>query len=1140
MRKHFLLVFLLAILPLAGWATKPVGTAPTAATSLVYNGSAQALLSAPAQFPAGYETGSGQILYIALEGTGTPLKSNSGWSTEIPTATDAKTYHVWYYITNDGTSNFNEDGDIKQVGTGVTIGKKPIAASDFTLPKAISGLVFTNADQDIFEPATWTGETLGKFQYRLRQGSLSNPSSLGGWSSVGDAIPQGFNAVSYQVEVSVTDVDPNYQWTLTNQRASNSMARATWVEGENYTAPTQKADAIFNNTNQNYLTAGTNTLGATMQYATTTGYWATWRPTVDHNDFRTTNVQQNPITRYYRIQGGNGYNWNSLNATAIQANILPADAPAATGGTLATSPLEYTGANQQLVLTGYTASILGSGTATVRYYVNGTQIGTNIANVTGKEFGDYEISYDYVYSGNAVRNYKQVEEPKPVLGTVTIDKKLLTIAGVGFTKDYDEIALEATPENAVLFVDGIGWLAADDNDAKKAEILAKLLTVKSGLPQVNVGSYSVEIESKEDPSVSYKIEPLFHKTVDLNITKVANTWVNDVTIASTWAYGSTPDVPSCDPAFKTKETGDPAEITYKYYTDAACTTEFTDPIDETMPVGTYYVKAFVEGCNNFFELESVTPASFEITATDPAWTKAVAIEGWEYTKYDATANAPTAEVDDDAEITYKYFSDAGCTTEITTDPATWTIGTYWVKAYAAATANHNAVENGPAEFKVTPTTLPELALTFTAVDYTGENQQPTVAEVQALITEVEATEYDVTFTDADDNVVADFTDAGTYYVVITGAANYAKLDAEGNINFQKKEFVINKVDPVITAPIANKLTYTAEKQILASEAFSADGTFEYSLTGEDGSYTADVPTGINAADYMVYTKFTPDGNHNEATVEPVPVTILPAQLKITLTNTLEKDWDGLPFGADQVEETYVIDGLLGNDVYDIPFTLALPVTEENNFIDAKVYELKKLELTWKDEEVKNYKYAFMTVGSVTINKADIQAEDYEAPYAKDELVFNGEEQEIVTAGEMINEYGTILFAQGETAPAEDSADWTEDVPAQINAGEYPVWYMIKGDDNHNNVAAAQLTGKIAPKPWTAVLAFEDLEDIYNGKDFMPADLSIKDGEVALVEGEDKDYTLTIKNGEEEVTEIINAGTYVFTYTGVGNYEGSET
>ena len=96
MRKHFLLVFLLGLLPLAGWATKPVGTAPTAATSLVYNGSAQELLSAPAQFPAGYETGSGQILYIALEGTGTPLKSNSGWSTAIPTATDAKTYHVWY------------------------------------------------------------------------------------------------------------------------------------------------------------------------------------------------------------------------------------------------------------------------------------------------------------------------------------------------------------------------------------------------------------------------------------------------------------------------------------------------------------------------------------------------------------------------------------------------------------------------------------------------------------------------------------------------------------------------------------------------------------------------------------------------------------------------------------------------------------------------------------------------------------------------------------------------------------------------------------------------------------------------------------------------------------------------------------
>ena len=647
MRKHFLLVFLLGLLPLAGWATKPVGTAPTAATDLVYNGSAQALLSAPAEFPAGYETGSGQILYIALEGTGTPLKSNSGWSTAIPTATDAKTYHVWYYITNDGTSNFDEDGNIQQVGTGVTIDKKPIATSDFTLPTAITGLEFTNADQDIFNAAEWTGEALGKFQYRLRQGTLGNPSSLGSWSSYDYALPKGFNAVSYQIEVIVTDLDPNYKWTLTNQRASNSMARATWVEGENYTAPTQKADAIFNNTNQNFLTAGANTLGATMQYSTSTSFWATWRNTVDHNDFRATDVAQTPVTRYYRIQGGNGYNWNSLSATAIQANILPADAPDATGGALA-GTLPYTGADQQLVTTGYNVTLL-KGSALVHYYVNGADKGTAVAGVTAKDQGEYEITYTLDYNNAQTRrNYKPVD-PAKSLGTVKIDKRVLVAAAVGYSKEFDDQPF--TADERAKLVDATGWLGTE-TDAQKAEILAALIKVNSGLPQTNVGTYKVELQSQDDDNYSYKIDPLFHATADLNITKIKNSWVSKVSIASTWAYGSTPDVPTATPALLKKENGEDAAITYKYYTDAACTAEYTGDIDETMPVGTYYVLATVEGCNNFFELETevADAATFEITATDPAWTKPVAIEGWEYTKYDATANAPTAEVDDDATI----------------------------------------------------------------------------------------------------------------------------------------------------------------------------------------------------------------------------------------------------------------------------------------------------------------------------------------------------------------------------------------------------------------------------------------------------------------------------------------------------------
>ncbi|MBO6030049.1 MAG: hypothetical protein J6Q22_01100, partial [Prevotella sp.] len=1110
MRKNFLLVFLLGLLPLAMWAapTVPKTAAVRAGTpegTLTYNKVEQALLASELVLPDDYDTSVGEVFYLALTTDGTPTSGSPKWSTSIPKEKDAGKYRVWYKITSDGTVEYGES--IAKIGDVTINPKNAEAGTDFTAPTAVTGLTYDGTAKALLNVEKPAG---GHFVYQVRQRNLQNSGWVAGWpSSWQTELPEGTNGTGYQVRYRYVNDDGNYNtWGTSNYVTIPASGNITIAKVDpTFTTLPEANELEYTGSAQTLLKTAAVADYGDVQYRITDAPLlggGTWGP----GDFAS--IPQRTAAGEYTIQyrvspGGTtspGYNWNTTAWQTITVTIANAEPTITTTGELV-DDLVYTSAAQPLLKTPVAVN-----TGNIRYYINKDGAGdgaaiTNPAQVTGLAAGEYEVSYDVDVTGLSLLNYK--DAGKKSLGTVKIEQAKLTIANVGYTKDFDNTAFEATTENVIKFVDGIGWVGTEgDDDALKAEVLGKLIKHVSGLPQTNVGPYKVLLESQDDPTVNYTVDPLFHAEADLNILKIDNTWKNDVSIAATWPYGSVPATPTAEPNLTKKENGEDAEITYKYYTDAACTTEFTGAIDETMPVGIYYVKAFVEGCNNFFELESVTPASFEITATDPAWTKAVAIEGWEYTKYDATANAPTAEVDDDATITYKYFSDAGCTTEITTDPSTWTIGTYWVKAYAAATANHNAVENGPAEFNVTPTTLPELALTFTAVDYNAKNQQPTIAEVEALITEVDASEYDVTFTDADDNIVSDFTHAGTYYVVITGSGNYAKLDAEGNVNFQKKEFVINTVDPEITAPIANKLTYTAEDQILASEAVSADGTFEYSLTGEDGSWTTDVPAGFDAGDYMVYTKFTPDGDHNEAEVEAVPVTILPAQVKITLTNTLEKDWDGEEFTGSEVAETYVIDGLLGDDVYEIPFTLALPVTEENNFIDAKEYELKKLNLTWKDENVQNYKVAYVTVGSVTINKADIETADFEAPVAKDDLVFNGEEQEIVTAGEVITKYkdapiGTILFAQGETAPAEDSADWTEDVPAQINAGEYPVWYMIKGDDNHNNVAAAQLTGKIAPKHWIAVLEFEDLEDIYIGKDFMPADLSIKDGEVALVE-----------------------------------------
>ncbi len=68
-----------------------VTKAPTAKT-LTYNGSAQALVEAGEAF-------GGKMNYVI--GTDEATAPTTGWSTSIPTRTDAGTYYVWYKVVGD-------------------------------------------------------------------------------------------------------------------------------------------------------------------------------------------------------------------------------------------------------------------------------------------------------------------------------------------------------------------------------------------------------------------------------------------------------------------------------------------------------------------------------------------------------------------------------------------------------------------------------------------------------------------------------------------------------------------------------------------------------------------------------------------------------------------------------------------------------------------------------------------------------------------------------------------------------------------------------------------------------------------------------------------------------------------------------
>ena len=87
-------------------------------------------------------------------------------------------------------------------------------------------------------------------------------------------------------------------------------------------------------------------------------------------------------------------------------------------------------------------------------------------------------------------------------------------------------------------------------------------------------------------------------------------------------------------------------------------------------------------------------------------------------------------------------------------------------------------------------------------------------------------------------------------------------------------------------------------------------------------------------------------------------------------------------------------------------------------------------------EATTYTYTYVAKEASVVTKA---------PEAKT-LTYNGQAQELVTAGTASG--GTMQYAIGTKDAA--TQPYTTSIPAKTNAGTYYVWYMVKGDSNHND------------------------------------------------------------------------------------------
>lgn len=157
-----------------------------------------------------------------------------------------------------------------------------------------------------------------------------------------------------------------------------------------------------------------------------------------------------------------------------------------------------------------------------------------------------------------------------------------------------------------------------------------------------------------------------------------------------------------------------------------------------------------------------------------------------------------------------------------------------------------------------------------------------------------------------------------------------------------------------------------------------------------------------------------------------------------------------------------------------------------------------------------------TTSQVQANPATVST----APAAKDNLVYNGKAQPLVTAGTATG--GTMQYSTKENGPYDIA------IPTGINAGDYSVWYKVVGDENHSDTKPVEVKVTISRASIAnAEVTLGGGPFTYTGSEQKPT-VTVKLGNATLTES---DYTVTYNS------DCIDAGTYTVTVTGTGNYSG---
>jgi hypothetical protein len=317
-------------------------------------------------------------------------------------------------------------------------------------------------------------------------------------------------------------------------------------------------------------------------------------------------------------------------------------------------------------------------------------------------------------------------------------------------------------------------------------------------------------------------------------------------------------------------------------------------------------------------------------------------------------------------------------------------------------------------------------------------------------------------------------------------------------------YTANDDDNTITAACVNGCGHSQTIELKAPENAIYNGNkIEATVTGADGityslTYNADP---VNAGTYTAtLTVGDKSVSVDFAIAKATPTYEVPTGLTATYGDTLA-NVEGLPTGWTWKDAESTSVGNAGTRTFKALYN---PDSNNYNTVEADI--------------------------TVEVAKAliDIYTDNLINPEFADGLVYDGTEKALVTAHGSV-EGGTIVFS---LVP---KGEYTTTIPVATEAGEYVVYYLIRGDENHQDLGApgeAYCTVTIAAKPVTdATVTLGEYDSVYNGTAKEPGVTSVVTDGKTLIEG--TDYTVSYKNN-------VYVGTATVTITFKGNYTGSAT